>query len=90
VFWFCRIGRKWTCVICHIVATLGLIIATALTFSAGNKFVSAFPISLKKSLYCCFTIKFILLNSDVRLDFIDSNITLTFLPELMLTVTLEV
>ncbi|WAR12739.1 OCTL-like protein [Mya arenaria] len=36
-FALARIGRKWTCVICHSVAAVALIIATALTYSAdGN------------------------------------------------------
>ena len=31
-----RIGRKWTCVICHAVAAVALIVATALRYNAGT------------------------------------------------------
>ncbi|XP_053381642.1 solute carrier family 22 member 7-like [Mercenaria mercenaria] len=31
-----RIGRKWTCLICHFVAAVALVVATALTYTAGN------------------------------------------------------
>ncbi|WAR14574.1 S22A3-like protein, partial [Mya arenaria] len=31
-----RIGRKWTCVICHSVAAIALIVATAFRYSADG------------------------------------------------------
>ncbi|XP_060602443.1 organic anion transporter 3-like [Ruditapes philippinarum] len=35
-FALAKIGRKWTCIICHAIAAFGLVVATGLTYTAGD------------------------------------------------------
>ncbi|XP_052762013.1 organic cation transporter-like protein [Mya arenaria] len=39
-----KIGRKWTCVICHSVAAIALIVATAFRYSAGADITSGIAV----------------------------------------------